>query len=118
MTVSRLLGYSLLVILLGIVLGLAPVSAGEHPWDGNNNNPNDSTTITNGGSDDDPQTPTDPSNPDVDEPLFGNPLLLWWQLAVQYPATGNNASVQAVTKGASENTQTEVGATGSTRSDR
>lgn len=71
MKVSKLLGFLILAILVGLCLSLAPVSAGEHPW--NDDQVADTTeVITNDDNQDDDPPP--PDNPGIGDLYMGTPL--------------------------------------------
>ena len=80
MQVSKLIGFLFLAMLVGVCFSLAPVSAGEHPW--NDDQLVDTTFVTAQSADqnDEPEDPEDPGDPgDADTPtptndLLGNPL--------------------------------------------
>lgn len=72
MRVSKLLGFVILAIFVGVCLLLAPLSAGENPW--NDDQYSDTLKIVE--TDLDPDDPDDPDNPD--DPgqgdLLGSPI--------------------------------------------
>lgn len=77
MRVSRLLGFLILVTLVGIGLVIAPVTAGEHPWNDDQYADTTRMVANNSGSEEEPETPEEPKEPNVGEDYLGSSLFFW-----------------------------------------
>lgn len=87
MKISRLLGFLVLAVLVGISFSLSPVTAGEHPWNEDEVGGGGGDSVV-AGSNGDVGENEDPS--DLEETFMGTPMF-WWQLIIDPIIDPNDA---------------------------
>ena len=88
MKISRLIGFLVLAVLVGISFSLSPVTAGEHPWNEDEFGGGGDSVVN--GSNGDVGEGDDPLDPDG---TFMGTSLFWWQLIIDPIVDPSDASI-------------------------
>jgi len=97
MQVSKLLGFGFLALLCGLLLVFAPISAGEHPWDGQQaGTGSDSTSAVN---DQKPGDTVPSDNDDIIDELFTGTHFYQWVIVIENTIAASGKDTQLPASG-------------------